>query len=1099
LGHTITGLTINNAAPETFDWGLFGYNMGTIRDTGLLGGSITIDGSVNKANRVGMLAGTNNGNIYNTYATGNVSLKTGTDNSYVDISAGGLVGLNWKTLNNTYATGNVSLTGASDYAYAGGLVGISKAGTLITNSYATGTVTLSALNVANAGGLVGNTGGTVSKVYATGNVSATASGDNNASAGGLIGYSGAGITNAYATGNASAIASGTADINSGGLVGFNNGSITNSYSTGTPSANNSGTGTVSTGGLVGQNDKEITDSYWDTTTSGMAAGVGNGSSSGSAGLTTAQLQDTNGFMTNASSWDFDTTWSPSSSGYHPQLYALSPVLYVRVPNVTITYGDSLTSQSLTTISGGPDRYVFGQKGDTVYTRSNAGSYTIPATATSDGGVAYRVVGSGGTLIINPRDISIAGDSQSRTYGNANPALTYKVTSGSLLNGDSLSGTLATSADTTSDVGSYGITQGSLTASSNYSLSYTPATLTVNPRTITVTADNQSQTYGGVSPSLTYQLTSGSLASGDSLSGNLATTATSSSDAGSYDITQGSLSASDNYSLTYIPGSLTIAPRPITITGDNQSRFYGSDNAALTYKITTGSLITGDSLSGSLTTVATPTSDVGSYDITQGSLNNSNYAITYRPGKLTVNRASLLVTAKDVTKTYDGNAHSGGDGVTYQGFVNGENEAVLNGTLTYGGSSQGAIDAGDYTLSVSGLSSGNYLIFYTDGALSIDKANLTVTAQDASKIYDGVAWTGNNGVTYSGFVTGEDTSVLGGTLTWGGTAEGAVNAGDYTLSVSGLSSTNYDISYEDGTLTIGKGVVDLMIRAQDAFKVYDGEAWFGGNGVDIEGLAAGETLADLDGTLVWGGSAQGAVNAGNYTITASGLSSPNYDIHFNNGTLTISKADLTVTAKNASKTYDGLAWASNSGVSYNGFVNGEDASVLNGTLSWDGTAQGAVNAGDYTLSASGLSANNYNINFVDGTLSIDQAPLTVMAQDALWVQDGSSWSGGNGVNYSGFVANEDASVLEGELLWHGSAEGANMPGQYRLSASGLSADNYQLTFVDGQLHIISPMEAAGPRYSQAVQQAQLAYHSTNNTELTSQNTQLRVVGTGILLP
>ncbi|WP_028304244.1 MBG domain-containing protein, partial [Oceanospirillum maris] len=175
------------------------------------------------------------------------------------------------------------------------------------------------------------------------------------------------------------------------------------------------------------------------------------------------------------------------------------------------------------------------------------------------------------------------------------------------------------------------------------------------------------------------------------------------------------------------------------------------------------------------------------------------------------------------------------------------------------------------------------------------------------------------------------------------------------------------------------------------------------------------------------------------------------------------------------------------------------SVLNGSLSWGGTAQGAVNAGNYTLLPSGLSANNYNINFVDGTLSIDQAPLTVMAQNALWVQDGSSWSGGNGVTYSGFVANEDASVLKGELLWHGSAEGANMPGQYRLSASGLSADNYQLTFVDGQLHIISPMEAAGPRYSQAVQQAQLAYHSTNNTELTSQNTQLRVVGTGILLP
>ncbi|WP_051206318.1 MBG domain-containing protein [Oceanospirillum maris] len=1268
LGHTISDLTIENTAAPTDNWGLFGVNNGTIRDIGLVGGSVTVEGD-RAVLTAGYLTGANAGTITNAYATGNVSMKQKLTGSQ-DIYAGGLVGSNNRgTITHAYATGDVSATSATGDVRTGGLVGNSYRGN-ITNAYATGAATANTeFNHASAGGLIGSSNrDNITNAYATGVV--TASGIIHIRAGGLAGFAyGLGtVTNAYATGNVSATAVNALIIYSyvyaGGLVGQNDIPITNTYATGSVTGNAT---EIKVGGLVGVNpgSPRITASYWDTTTSGITTGVGSGNSSGVTGLTTTQLQDTNSFMTNASGWNFDTTWAPPSSGYYPQLYALTPVLYVKAPNIALTYGDSLGSPNTAAVSGGgPSRYAFGPNGDTLYAHSDVGSYSIPATVTSAKGINYRVIGPRDTLTIVPRAITVTANDQSKTYGAANPTLTYGVTSGYLVNGDSLSGTLASTASTASDVGSYDITQGSLAASSNYSLTYTPGILTVTPRTITVSAADQSRTYGDANPTLSYEITSGSLINGDSLSGALATTATTTSDIGIYDITQGSL-ANSNYSLTYAPGSLTVDPRAITVSADNQSRTYGAANPTLTYSLTSGSLVNTDSLSGTLATTANTASHVGSYDITQGSLDNSNYAITYQAGQLAIDKAALVVTANNASKTYDGNGYAGGNGVTYDGFVNGENSSVLSGALTYSGSAQGAINTGGYTLTVAGLSADNYNINYVDGTLNIDKAALTVTAQDASKTYDGQAWTGGNGVNYDGFATGEDASVLSGTLTYGGNAQGAINAGDYTLSVSGLSSTNYDISYEDGTLTIGKGVVDLMIRAQDAFKVYDGEAWFGGNGVDIEGLAAGETLADLDGSLVWGGSAQGAVNAGDYTITASGLSSPNYEIRFNNGTLTIGKANLTVTAKDASKTYDGQAWTGGNDVSYNGLVNGETASVLGGTLSWGGTAegavnagdytlaasglsstnyninyvegaltidktnltvaaqhasktydgqawtggndvsydglvngetasvlggtlswggsaQGAVNAGDYTLAASGLSANNYNINFVDGTLSIDQAPLivtaknasktydglawtgnndvtyngfvagedasvlggtlswggtaqgavnagrytitasglsspnydirfnngvltidkanlTVAAQDALWVQDGSSWSGGNGVNYSGFVANEDASVLEGELLWHGSAEGANMPGQYRLSASGLAADNYQLTFIDGQLHIISPMEAAGPRYSQAVQQAQLAYHSTNNTELTSQNTQLRVVGTGILLP
>ena len=95
----------------------------------------------------------------------------------------------------------------------------------------------------------------------------------------------------------------------------------------------------------------------------------------------------------------------------------------------------------------------------------------------------------------------------------------------LANGDSLSGALATSATALSNVGAYGITQGTLAASGNYALNYTGDDLTVGQRAITVTADAKSRAYGDANPALTYQVGGAGLANGDSLSGTLATSAT----------------------------------------------------------------------------------------------------------------------------------------------------------------------------------------------------------------------------------------------------------------------------------------------------------------------------------------------------------------------------------------------------------------------------------------------------------------------------------------------------------------------------------------------------------------------------------------------
>ena len=192
---------------------------------------------------------------------------------------------------------------------------------------------------------------------------------------------------------------------------------------------------------------------------------------------------------------------------------------------------------------------------------------------------------------------MTADAKSRAYGDANPALTYQVGGSGLVNGDSLSGALATSATTASNVGVYGIAQGTLAASGNYALNYTSANLTVGQRAITVTADAKSRAYGDVNPALTYQVGGSGLVNGDTLSGALATSATTASNVGVYGITQGTLAASGNYALNYTSANLTVGQRAITVTADAKSRAYGDANPALTYQVGGSGLVNGDTSVG----------------------------------------------------------------------------------------------------------------------------------------------------------------------------------------------------------------------------------------------------------------------------------------------------------------------------------------------------------------------------------------------------------------------------------------------------------------------------------------------------------------------
>jgi hypothetical protein len=599
---TVAGLTTTSS----YMGGLVGWNNANTRiQDSHATGNVTAGTSGTLA---GGLTGQNNGSILRSYATGAVS---GGAASSGNQGIGGLVGYNGSgaaaTIVDSYATGAVTATAAGGAAaYAGGLVGSNVGAASVTRSYATGAVSVTAAAVASsAGGLIGNNSGIVTQSYATGAASAT-SASPTAAAGGLIGTSsGTGtVTQSYSTGAATSAITGSGTSMAGGLIGRNLGAaaVLQSYATGAASAtaaagtamaggligNHGGTGavaqtyaagtatsaisvsgTAAAGGLIGSvtGTGAVTSSYWDTDTSGKANAVGSGASTGITGLTTAQMQNPANYATTYAGWDFATIWSAPSAGYYPQLYGVNYVLRVDPDNASRVYGDANPAFTYSMIygfhAGDTAAIVNGLSVSTVATAtSNVGTYAITASgsAVSVSGQAYRFIDAPGTLTITPRSITVTADNQSRVYGNANPVLTYQVGGSGLVNGDTLSGALATPATAASNVGVYGIAQGTLAATANYAVSsFTGANLAVTARMITVTADAKSRAYGDANPVLTYQVGGSGLVNGDTLSGVLATSATSASNVGVYGITQGTLAASSNYAFSFVGANLTITP------------------------------------------------------------------------------------------------------------------------------------------------------------------------------------------------------------------------------------------------------------------------------------------------------------------------------------------------------------------------------------------------------------------------------------------------------------------------------------------------------------------------------------------------------------
>lgn len=712
-----------------------------------------------------------------------------------------------------------------------------------------------------------------------------------------------------------------------------------------------------------------------------------------ASLTTPATCSTTAVATSPAGGTYPITCSGAVSGNYTFTYTagtltiMSASLTVTADNKTRTYGQA--NPALTaTISGFTN-------GDTSSVLTAQPTCSTTATAASPAG-AYPIVCSGaaaanytpgyvaGTLTITRAALTVQAPSASTTYGAGPPGPLTPTYSG-FVNGDTAASlttpaTCGTGATAASPAGPYPITCSGATTP-NYTVAYRDGTLTVNGAPLTITAVNASKIYGSATPALAA--TYSGFVNGDSVASltspaTCSTTATAASPVGPYPITCGG-AAGANYAISYVGGTLTIAPAPLTIRADDKTKTYGQPNPPLTWTIS--GVVNGDTPVGILgsqptcTTPATAASAAGTYPITCGGANFANYVITYLPGILTVTPAALTVTADAETKVY-GQANPALTS-TISGFVNGDTPASLTTQATCATPATAASPAGSHQITCGGGVAANYSFAYGPGTLTITRAPLTVTADNASKAYGSA----NPALTtrYAGFVNGDTPASLTTPATCTSSATTTSAAGStHPITCSGAASPNYGFAYVAGTLTVTKA--PLTITAGNKTRVY-GQPNPPLTST-IAGFVNGDTPASLTIQPTCTTPASAASPVGTYAITCSGAAAANYSFVYMAGTLTVTKAPLRVTADNKTRAYG----AANPALTYSlsGFVNADTAAVVSGSPVLATSATTTSNAGTYpiTVAQGTLAAANYSFTLVPGTMTVTRAPTSMVASPAI---------------------------------------------------------------------------------------------------------------------
>ena len=601
---------------------------------------------------------------------------------------------------------------------------------------------------------------------------------------------------------------------------------------------------------------------------------------------------------------------------------------------------------------------------------------------------------------------------------------------------------------------FGYTLKSNTTATNYNITVEYGILTINKLTLTVKADNKTRRYGDADPAFTYTMTGfvnsseneEVLRDANKLTGTpiLTTTATSTSPIGSnYEITLDLNDlAATNYNFYATDGRMAVTARQIHINALSVTVPYDGlvhtweESPAPHYEIAdptelrTGDVISNIVLSGNARMAG---SNPGGIHIESVTIMNgetdetSNYQLISANADLEITKRPLKIIVQDGTHVYDGSTH-GADAISDPKYVVdptdnlAATDEITHIDFTGGGvtttNSPYEIGVNTSTLRIkhADLDAAynmvdNYDITVVPGHVTItnNTAAVVITSATQNLAYNGTAQTKNE---YTVTENGTDVPAIDGTnslqfklstndvITITPTFGGITNVDDVVANNNVFTYVldNAD-QYSDVTTvygTVGITPVELTVTADDKTRPYGAANVLTAS---YAGFVHSETEAVLTGAPELTCAATTASPIGDYdiviTVGTLAANHGNYTFSFVNGTLTVERKAVTITAADSSKTYDGTALtqarftasALEAADSHTFTVEMADTSTITNA----GTKANVIATVDGTAVTTGTATEvgNYLVTTDEGTLTVNRKEVTIMAADSSKMYDGNA--------------------------------------------------------------------------------------------------------------
>lgn len=300
-----------------------------------------------------------------------------------------------------------------------------------------------------------------------------------------------------------------------------------------------------------------------------------------------------------------------------------------------------------------------------------------------------------------------------------------------------------------DVGNYPITLTMAEAvPDGYRVVFVPGALTIVPAEVTIEAEG-TKVYGDPDPASLVTITG----LPDGVESSVLTFSASreaEEDVGTYPITLTGEADQGNFHVTFIPGSFTVTPAPVTVAAEDAEKWYGEEDPMLTATVT-GMKHDDSPLIIEYDLTRESGEDVGTYTITPaGEVDQGNYVVSFEPATLTIKSAALTIKVEEAEKIY------GEDDPDWEVTIEGLSEEDDGGTLTASGNSPRSYsycrpgsdepilsftigrdpgeNVGQYTIIPAGDAvQGNYQVTYSaETKLTITYAELYIIPKDTVK-------------------------------------------------------------------------------------------------------------------------------------------------------------------------------------------------------------------------------------------------------------------------------------------------------------------------------------------------------------------------------